>query len=416
MWRICKTYQNQQLKKGENSHFIGFICIIIAGESAMELRKFVAPEIIFGENARSFLTVALEQYGGKKPLFVTDAGLILNNWPDLLIKDLQKKGIEPIVFSDVSPNPRENEVMAGWEVFKTSHCDCVIALGGGSVIDCAKGIAIIATNGGHILDYEGIDRINNPVPPMICLPTTAGSAADISQFAIINDTLRRTKIAIISKSIVPDIALVDPLLLTTMSNYLTACTAIDALVHAVEAFVSNASSTLSDIHALEAIRLVSSNIHNCIKEPKNLKYRSKIMMGSLQAGLAFSNASLGTVHAMAHSLGGFSDLPHGECNAILLRHIINFNYPVVPDRFKEIAKAMNLDIRGMTTKTVNEAIFNYITNLLIDLGIERELGKRGISIQDIPNLAQRGIEDPCLLTNPRKTNQNDIKRLYEEAY
>ncbi len=194
-------------------------------------------------------------------------------------------------------------------------------------MDCAKGIGIVSTNRKNILDIEGIDNVPIPGPPLICIPTTSGTSADVSQFAIINDTVEKRKIAIISKTVVPDVALIDPLTTLTMPAYLTACTGIDALVHAVEAYVSTANSPLLDLHALEAVRLVCTNLPQVLAAPTDLELRGKMTLASLQAGLAFSNASLGAVHAMAHSLGGLLDLPHGECNALLLDHVVNFNYP-----------------------------------------------------------------------------------------
>lgn len=196
---------------------------------------------------------------------------------------------------------------------------------GFGAIDCAKGIGVASTNRKHMLEFKGVDHVPIPGPPFIAIPSTAGTSADVSQFAIINDTDRRCKFAIISKSVVPDVALIDPTTTTTMDPYLTACTGMDALVHAIEAFVSTAHSPLFDIHALEAIRLVCKHLPFAIRNPQDAEARGGMMLASLEAGLAFSNASLGAVHAMAHSLGGYLDLPHGECNVLLLDHVVAFN-------------------------------------------------------------------------------------------
>ena len=183
---------------------------------------------------------------------------------------------------------------------------------------------------------------------LFCIPTTSGTAADVSQFAIINNFDERYKMAIISKAVVPDVALIDPVLLTSMDNFLTACTGMDALSHAFEAFVSNAGSSFTDLYALESVRLISQNLPLSIEFPGDLQIRGKVMLASLYAGLAFSNASLGCVHSLAHSLGGFLDLPHGECNAILLPHVVDFNFDLSVDRYLKIARVLNLPVNGVS--------------------------------------------------------------------
>ncbi|PKG32953.1 iron-containing alcohol dehydrogenase, partial [Methanoregula sp.] len=265
-----------------------------------------------------------------------------------------------------------------------------------------------------ILEVEGVDQIHIPTPPLICIPTTAGTGADVSQFAIINDTKRRVKIAIISKKIVPDIALIDPLPLTTLSPQLTAHTGMDALTHSVEAYASNASSPVTDIQAFESTRLISEYLLKAYMEPLNTEYRYKTMLGSLCAGLAFSNASLGAVHAMAHSLGGFSDLPHGECNALLLEHVMAFNYPACPTRYREIGKALGIE-PGPGGKSAQEEIIGAVRNLRESVGITDTLSDLGVSKADIPALARNALGDPCMATNPRQPTAADIERIYANA-
>ncbi len=381
----------------------------------LKLRKFVAPEIIFGEHALTFAGHYAHKFGSRRVLLVTDPGVMKAGWADRVITSLRESRIPYEIYSSVTPNPKESEVMRGAELYRSAGCDCIVAVGGGSPLDCAKGIGIVCSNNDDILKFEGVDQISSPTPPMICVPTTGGTSADVSQFAIINDTGRRTKIAIISKAIVPDVALVDPSTLTTMDPYLTACTGLDALVHAIEAFVSNASSPLTDVHALKAVELVTKNLEATLADPDNVEKRSQVMLGSLEAGLAFSNASLGAVHAMAHSLGGFLDLPHGECNAMLLRHVVAYNFETEADRFKEIGKAMGLDVRGMVIKDVKRAILNAVDALRTRVGVTETLSPRGVKTDDIPDLASRAIADACIVTNPRKSTQRDLEVIYEEA-
>jgi alcohol dehydrogenase len=291
----------------------------------------------------------------------------------------------------------------------------IVCVGGGSVIDCAKGIGIVSSNRMNILDFEGVDNVPLPPPPIICIPTTAGTSADVSQFAIILDATERVKIAIISKAVVPDVSLVDPDTCATMDPYLTACTGMDALVHAIEAFVSQAHGPVSDLHAIEAIRLIHGNLLACLANPNDIKLRSNMMLGSLHAGLAFSNASLGAVHAMAHSLGGFKDLAHGECNAILLDHVIEFNYPQAEDRFVHIGREIGLDLRGTDAKTRQKTLLTEVRRLKFAAGITRTLSERDVSRADLGDLARKAFADPCIVTNPRRPGLRDIEVIYEEA-
>ena len=383
--------------------------------SFTDLRKFVAPETIFGVGAVDLAGQYASKFGISRPLVVTDPGIVAAGWADRVMRSLEAVGIEGVIFSDITPNPKAEEVMTGVAAYEAGGCDGIVAVGGGSPMDCAKGIGIVVSNGGHILDYEGVDKIIVPMPPLIGIPTTAGTSADISQFAIINDTARKTKIAIISKTIIPDVALIDPQTLTTKSPYLIACTGMDAMVHAIEAFVSSAHSPMTDLHALEAIRLVHGSLLASLRNPDDMELKAKTMLGSMQAGLAFSNASLGAVHAMAHSLGGYKDLPHGECNALLLPHVIDFNFPAAPERFRVIAETMGLDARGMTTSEVRAWLLHSMMDMREAVGIREHLSTRGIRVDDIPVLSGKAVLDPCLATNPKNANKRDIQVIYEEA-
>ena len=376
----------------------------------LELRKFV-----FGLDARLLAGRYAKNYGARKVLIVTDPGIISAGCVDDVISSLDVEGVKYSVFSDVHPNPRAEEVMNGAKKYNDEGCNVIIAVGGGSPIDCAKGIGLVTSNEKYILEFEGVDQVSLPGPPLICIPTTAGSSADVSQFAIINDTMRKVKIAIISKMVVPDVALIDPLTLKTMSPYLTACTVMDSLTHAIEAFVSNAQSSITDIHALEAIKLISNNLIPAIRKPGDIEVLGEIMMASLHAGIAFSNASLGAVHAMAHSLGGFLDHPHGECNAILLKYVINYNFDSAAIRYKAIGEAMGLNLEAKKPYKIKENLFDYITNLQETIGINRTLGDLGVFPNYIPELAAKSLRDPCIATNPRIPNSKDIEVIYEQA-
>ncbi len=381
----------------------------------LELRKFVAPEFVFGPKAIDLVGRYLTNFGAGKVMIVTDQGIIAAGWVDRISGLIRDEGIGSAVFSSISANPRSEEVMAGADFYHDNHCDIIVAIGGGSPMDCAKGIGIVTTNHRNIVSFEGIDNVPVPGPPLVCIPTTAGTSADVSQFAIITNTDKGVKLAIISKTTVPDVALIDPLPTLTMSPYLTACTGLDALIHAIEAYVSTANSPIYDLHALEAIRLISANLLPVLITPDDIELRTRIMLGSLQAGLAFSNASLGAIHAMAHSLGGLLDLPHGECNAILLEHVVSYNFPKARDRYAKIGEAMGLDLDSLRSKDILAMILSEISRLKRSVGIQKTLGERGMKRADIPTLALNAMRDPCMVTNPRVPTQRDIEVIYEEA-
>jgi len=379
------------------------------------LRKFVSPEIIFGVGARHAAGNFARNFGANKVLIVSDPGVIKAGWVSDVEVSLQELDINYVIYSDVTANPRAEEVMAGAELYDAENCDLIIAVGGGSPMDCAKGIGIVHANRSHILTYEGIDRIAIPIPPLVFIPTTAGTSADVSQFCIISDQQERTKISIISKAVVPDVSLIDPETTSSIDPFLTACTGIDAMVHAIEAFVSTGAGPLTDMYALEAIKLISQNLQGLVHDPQDIYRREKIMLGSMKAGLAFSNAILGAVHAMSHSLGGYLDLPHGLCNSILLDHVIDFNYKSAPERFRSIAEQLEIDTRGMSHTHVKSALLKKVRDLKQQVGLSMQLGEAGVKLTDIPILASKAIIDPCILTNPRASNKRDMETVYEEA-
>lgn len=381
--------------------------------NTQDLRKFVAPELIFGVGARHLAGRYSKNFGSKSVLFVTDDGVKSAGITEDVCDDLNESGVRYEFFSDVRPNPRVDDVMKGAEIFSRKGCSAIVAVGGGSVIDCAKGIGIVSSNKLPITEFVGVDRVMIPPPPLICVPTTAGSSADVSQFAIITDPKERLKISIISKTLVPDVALIDPETLLTLSPELTAYTGLDVLTHAIEAYVSNASSPLTDLHALQAIRLICRNLENAVKNPRDLTLRGNTMLASLHAGLAFSNASLGAVHAMAHGLGGLLDLPHGKCNALLLDTVIRYNFDTAKERYAEIGEAMGIPVWTMPDKERCVAICNEIARMREALGIGHSLRQMGVKKEDLPRLADHAMHDVCMATNPRNATFKEIEALYE---
>ena len=380
-----------------------------------EMRKFVAPEFIFGVGSRRRVGFYARNMMARRVLIVSDEGVVRAGWLDTVRGDLEEAGISSAVFTALTPNPKDHEVMAGAQVYARERCDVIVALGGGSAIDCAKGIGIVHASGREIGEFEGIDRVEVPGPPLLCLPTTAGSSADISQFCIIVNSPARYKMAIISKTVVPDVALVDPETTLTLDPYLTACTGIDALTHAIEAYVSTASSPVVDVHALAAIRLVRDNLEAAVWSPGDVAARENMSLASLQAGLAFSNASLGAVHALAHPLGGFLDLPHGECNALLLEHVVRFNFPAAAERYRRIAAELGIDARGMSDGECALRLAGELAALRARVGIAGGLAERGVRAADLPELAAHAVKDACIFTNPRRVSPSDAQAIYGDA-
>ncbi|MCJ2165979.1 MULTISPECIES: alcohol dehydrogenase-like regulatory protein ErcA [unclassified Pseudodesulfovibrio] len=381
-----------------------------------ELRKFVAPEFVFGAGAAMLVGQYAANLSIKKALVVTDPVLESIGCLGRIVDRLREEGVNCTVFSDITPNPRHAEVMAGAEVYRREGCDAIVAVGGGSPMDCAKAIGIVCTNNRHVLEFEGVDNVERPGPPLICIPTTAGTAADISQFCIINNTDRHVKIAIVSKTMVPDLALIDPLLTLTMGEDLTAHTGLDALTHAFEAFVSNASSPITDLNAMEAVRLVNEHLLAAVQRPDDMEARTGMMLASTHAGLAFSNAILGAVHAMAHSLGGLLDVPHGLCNAILLDHVVEYNFASEPEKYRKLGLALGAPIpQDAPLDAAREETLNAIRSLKQSVGIKDNLYQLGMTEAVLPLLAENSLADACMLTNPKQPTTNELIELFRQA-
>jgi len=386
-----------------------------SGPDLREIRKFVAPEIVLGAGASMLAGQYAWNLGIRRALLVSDPGVAEAGWTALVAQSLRDADLDVSIFEGVNANPRDSQVMAGAEAYRAERCDGLVAVGGGSPMDAAKGIGIIVTNGRHILEYEGVDRIEVPIPPLLCVPTTAGSSADVSQFAIINDTARHVKIAIVSRAMVPDASLVDPRTLTTMPAIVTAGTGIDALTHAVEAVVSSASSSLTDLLAIDAIGLVRRHLPRCLEAPDDVEARSAMARASLLAGMAFSNAILGATHALAHGIGGLLDAPHGVCNALLIDHVVRYNFSTARERYFRVAEALGLEARGRPSGDVEKELATALHELRRRAGIEGTLATLGVGRSDIPLIARHALADVCLATNPRPADQRDLEVILEEA-
>ncbi len=381
----------------------------------MNISKFVAPEIIFGRSALSQIGESTLRLGGSKVFVVSDADVIRAGWVESALGFLHGVGLETEVFAELTTNPKDVEVEEGAQRYLSSRCDAIVAVGGGSPTDVAKAVALLATNGGTLRDYEGINKITRPLPPMVIAPSTAGAGSEVSQFAIIVDTSRKLKMSIISKSLVPDIAVVDPQLLETKNAHLAAATGMDALTHGIEAFVSLAATPLTDIHALKAIELISRNLLPAVADRYNIEANTNMAMASLTAGMAFSNAILGATHAMTHQVDGLLDQHHGETNASLLPLVMEFNLEACPERFVEIARVMGCRIEGKSARYAAESAVEAVRELIDRVGLAKGLGELGLEERFIPELSRNAMRDACLVTNPRNATCEEIENIFRRA-
>jgi len=303
----------------------------------VNLFKHVAPELIFGQGALSQVGESATRLGANKIFLVSDKQVVNAGWVEKTLHYLKSSGLKYEVFYEITSNPKDNEIADGAVKYLQSECDVIMSVGGGSPTDVAKSIATVASNGGAIQDYEGINKITKPLPPMLAVATTAGAGSEVTQFAIVVDKERKLKMAIISKSLVPDIAIIDPEVLQTKDARLTAATGMDALSHAIESYVSLAATPLTDVHALNAVRLIAGNLRQSVACHTNMKAKANMAIASLQAGLALSNAILGLAHAMVHQVDGYLDTHHGESNACILPYVMEYNLIACPKRYQEIA-------------------------------------------------------------------------------
>lgn len=380
--------------------------------------KFYMPTMsLMGEDCLHDLIPEIRSKGFKKALIVTDNVLVSIGLVDKLTNELTGAGVEFVIYKDTKPNPTVKNVNDGLELLKENNCDFVISFGGGSPHDCAKGIALLASNGGEIKDYEGVDKSKKPQLPLVAINTTAGTGSEMTIFAIITDEDRHVKMALVDKHMTPIIAVNDPVLMTAMPKGLTAATGMDALTHAIEAYVSTAATPVTDACAEKAIEIISQYLIKAVEDGSDLKARDQMAYAEFLAGMAFNNASLGYVHAMAHQLGGFYDLPHGVCNAILLPHVQRFNSKVVADKLRVVAKYMGVDIQSMNDKEGADACIQAIEKLSKAVGIPTGLQElKGVKKEDFTTLATNALKDACGLTNPVQPSLDEVVKIYEEAY
>ncbi|MDK1237020.1 lactaldehyde reductase [Cronobacter turicensis] len=357
--------------------------------------------------------VANKNWG--KALIVTDGQLVKLGLLDSLFAALDAQQMSYELFDEVFPNPTEALVQRGFTAWRNAQCDYLIAFGGGSPIDTAKAIKILTANPGASTDYAGVGHVKHPGAPLVAINTTAGTAAEMTSNAVITNEARRVKEVIIDPNLIPDIAVDDASVMLDIPPAITAATGMDALTHAVEAFVSVGAHPLTDANALEAIRLINLWLPKAVEDGRHLEAREQMACGQYLAGMAFNSAGLGLVHALAHQPGATHNLPHGVCNAILLPVIENFNRPRAVKRFARVAQAMGVDTRDMSDEQASHEAINAIRALSARVGIPSGFSQLGVTKADIEGWLDKALADPCVPCNPRVASRDEVRELYLEA-
>lgn len=380
--------------------------------------RFILNEVsYFGPGARKELPEAIRRLGKSKALVVTDPGLIKFGVAKMVTDILDQAAIPYEIFSEVKPNPTVANVCAGIDAFKASGADVLVAVGGGSAIDTAKGIGIVSNNPefADIVSLEGCAPTKHKSVPIIAIPTTAGTAAETTINYVIIDENKQKKMVCVDPNDIPAVAIVDAELMYSLPRGLTAATGMDALTHAIEGYITRGAWQMSDMFEIEAIRMIAQWLPIAVEEPSNPEARNGMAVAQYIAGMAFSNVGLGLVHGMAHPMGSLFDVPHGVANALLLPTVMEFNMPCCIDKYAAIARAMGVDTSAMTPEEAAKAACEAVKALSLKVGIPQHLSELGISEADIPRLAQQALEDVCTLGNPRDVTLADIEALYHKV-
>jgi alcohol dehydrogenase class IV len=379
----------------------------------------IPPVIITGSGTAEQVGEESRKLGVKKGLIVTDKVLCELGALEDTKQALTQSKVQFAVYDGVSTEPTVEFVQEGLKAYKENLCDFLIAVGGGSPIDTAKAIAVMVTNAGSIEYYQGLGKIPKKGRPIIAIPTTAGTGSEVTQFTIITDTRQNVKMLIGSPFLIPEVAIVDPSLALTLSQDITAATGIDALTHAIEAYVSVKAQSMSDIFCLSAIKLISRNLRQAWINGKDIEAREKTMLGALQAGIAFSNSSVALVHGMARPVGAYFHVRHGASNAALLRIVTDFSLTGNPTRYAHIAKAMGEDISGLSDMEAAQSGAKAVKRLIKDIKVP-SLQELGVDKEKLDKLAPRMAEDAIAsgspANNPRQATKEEIIELYNLAY
>ncbi len=388
------------------------------------LNYYLPPRIEFGPGAISNLHEHVKALDGKKPFIVSDIGIQEVGILHQAVTPLEEADVPYTTYVDIQPNPTDTSILHGVEVYKQEKCDVVIAVGGGSVMDAAKAIRILTTHEPplepYYVDSGGAENIHDDLPPLICVPTTAGTGSEVSQGAIITDTSLNTtnrwrKRAIVTRFNMANIALLDPTLTVKMPPSLTAATGMDAITHGIEAYSATKYHPISEGVALQALKILGANIRTVYHNGKDIEARGAMLLASCMAAFAFQKG-LGAVHSIAHQLSTEAPIPHGVANAILLPPVMAFNLPHVVDKYADVADALGVDVAGMSKDEAASAAIDEIRILNKELNMPLGLGAAGLDREKIPKLAADSMLDHCHKLNPRSCTEQDMLNLLQEAF
>lgn len=371
----------------------------------------------FGRGSRSKLIDEIKSRGYNKILVVTDRTLTEANISTLVTNELDREGILYFKYENIKPNPTVKNVQDGIMIAQINNVDAIVAVGGGSVIDTAKAISIIITNPEHsgVTSLDGAVETRNKGLPLIALPTTAGTAAEVTINYVITDEINMKKMVCVDVHDIPLCAIIDPDLMQGMPQSLAASTGMDALTHAMEGYITKAGWLIPDMFHINAMSLIYKNLEKAANEKDDIAIE-KLAYAQYIAGMGFSNVGLGIVHSMAHSLGAFFDTPHGVANALLLPHVLKFNGSVCPGLFRNMGNAFGLNMNNLSDEDIVTTVVNAISDLSRRLGIPQTLREIGIPEEMLPQLAEQAINDACTPGNPREVTVEDIIKIYESAY
>ena len=397
---------------------------MVTGVKTKILNYFLPPRIEFGIGAIARLADHVKAFGGKNPFIVSDKGIQTVGILEQAVASLVAEKIPYVTFVEIEPNPTDISILKGLEVYQKEKCDVVIAVGGGSVMDAAKGIRLLTTHAqpleSYYVDADGAIKIRGDMPPLICAPTTAGTGSEVSQGAVITDTSLQTtnrwrKRAIVSRYNMADIALLDPALTVKMPPALTAATGMDAITHGIEAYVATKYHPIAEGVALQALKMLGANIRTVYHNGNDVAARGEMLLASCMAAFSFQKG-LGAVHSIAHQLSTDAPIPHGIANAILLPLVMEFNLPHVIEKYADVADALGVNIEGMSKGESACAAIDEIRELNEELNIPAGLGEMGLDREKIPKLAADAMLDHCYKFNPRHCTQQDMLHLLEEAF
>lgn len=381
----------------------------------MEFQFGIPSFVTFGEGCASKIGEMVSALGGKKVFCVYDKGVKNAGIVDDIVRVMKECDIVVIEYDGVLPNPPDTIVEEAAQRAKKEDVDVLVAIGGGSSMDCAKAINILLTNPSPINQYDGINLVKNPTKPLIAIPTTAGTGSEVTAFSIVTDTEKIKKMVIGGQFVGATFALADPLLTVGMPPAITAATGMDALTHAIEAYVSKGAMIPTDINALKAIELIYNNLAEATKNGKNIEARTNMLLGSMLAGFAFNSAVLGLVHSIAHPLSAHCGLPHGVANACGLPYVMEFNAEVVPKKTKDIAVAMGLDVEGLSTVEAAQSAVDAVKALSKEIGIPT-LKETGVDREKFDRIAEDALKEISTIFNPREVTKEDILKILELAY